>query len=147
MADFRLMTPNELIKDAQKFIINKLCLLTLRESPGFIKTVNNLLISIPKTSYATFIRGFKHSSLIINQDSYETVYNKLSRYVDSYRCNLEAIIFHFDQSAHNTPGVLVKLLNYFRKQDVNIYELITSYLDVIILIDEFDHEKLKKLLS
>ncbi len=123
---------------------SRICEFTFQKSAGIIARQREILSSLQDNpdTFITFTTGVREITLLSGQDNRDLVMKTFAaeKLISSFS-NLAAITMRLTEDSVITPGIYHAVLNRLAWQDINVVEVVSTYLEFILIIREEQVEK------
>jgi len=133
------------LPEIKKFKVFNLSIKSDLATISFSKTNNVLqkmdqiqLLAQKNNQYLTQTQGINEVTLICDQALVDGIKKIINEKEKNFSSDLGALGIHYDDEYFNTPGLLYFLIQQVFFQGINIREIISTYTEIIIYVDQKD---------
>jgi len=127
-----------------------LCDIAVRKSPSLIERLRNIqkLVNYDKGDTLNIIHGNYEVSIVTNMKHVERIKKELkNEKIIKVENNLAALSLNFSEKFLYTPGIIATVVRTLTWDDINIYELVSTFTELTFIVSERDLMKGHKALA
>ena len=98
-------------------------------------------LGLPSTHFLTITEGINEITLIVSQDKADRVLEMVGAHPKSVYRDLVGITMKFSAEYLSQPNVIFSLLGKLARQRINLLEIVSTYTELTVLIEEQDLER------
>ena len=120
-------------------IMTNLCALTYYNNSAFRSQLNNLYAGLKgHKGYFTHGQGINEFSIIVDPSFLSLIRKYIKEKPKNIKDKLISFNIQMKEEYYNQSGIIAKLLDRIAFQGINIYEISSTYSEIIFYVDEAD---------
>ncbi|MFA6973264.1 MAG: hypothetical protein WC238_00800 [Parcubacteria group bacterium] len=118
---------------------SELCSINFFASSAVLENLNKVHAEIQKQKgYLTLSQGITEITMLINEGLIDTILNLMEEQPKSIKRGLSSLGLKFDAKYNDMPGFFYYVLQQVALQGISVYEISSTYTELILYIEEKD---------
>lgn len=118
---------------------SNLCAVVFLQSQEVLEKIGSVYQEIRKRNgYVNLIQGVNEIAITVDEKLFPLIKNIITEKPKNIQKNLSAIGIQFDRKYYKIPGAIYNVIQQITLQEINIFDISSTFTELIIYIDQKD---------